>query len=585
MVFTLLDWCYLTVLASIYGMGGMAVFHRWLGWLPPAYCLPLELLWGLALMTVLGGYLSLILPLGVIAYILMGLGAIALAIHQRHVLRDRWQRHWGDWQRIPPWLKVFIFFIIFLLIYQASVGPFHYDTGLYHAQAVAWINTYPVVPGLGNFHSRFAFNSHFFITAALGNFSFWMKEPFHNINGYILGLALLWSIAPWTALWCREKVAIAEVYQALSFIPFSYLIFDDLRQSVDVASLPSDLSAAVWIMITIALGIAYFSHPPDRQDLILAIGLGTVAAITTKISALPLGLVPLICLIQRAILNRRQENLSKEGTKILVKLMALGGFFMAPFFLRNIFLSGYLIYPFQGLNLLSVDWKMPVAMIEAERQSIKNWSIVPGQDAGPVVVQGLAVWANLWWRIFRHHPLVQAVILCTAIAPIYGLLTLRQQGGKWWQYWPLPLVLGLGIVFWFLAAPDLRFGYGFLAAWGVWAITPAIAHMIRHTQKFPTSYRAGSYGYALLCALFFLSRCHFFLGDQAYLWQPMTYPQVTTRALPVFGITLYQPLETDQCWLAAFPCTPSLPNGFAFRGNNLRQGFRIYLPENRKSLS
>jgi len=31
-------------------------------------------------------------------------------------------------------------------------APLSYDTGLYHAQNIRWIETYPLVPGLGNLH-------------------------------------------------------------------------------------------------------------------------------------------------------------------------------------------------------------------------------------------------------------------------------------------------------------------------------------------------------------------------------------------------------------------------------------------------
>ena len=43
----------------------------------------------------------------------------------------------------------------------------HVDTGLYHAQAIRWIEEYGVVCGLGNLHSRFAYNSAAFALCAL----------------------------------------------------------------------------------------------------------------------------------------------------------------------------------------------------------------------------------------------------------------------------------------------------------------------------------------------------------------------------------------------------------------------------------
>ncbi len=39
----------------------------------------------------------------------------------------------------------------------------HYDTDLYHAQSIRWIEEYGIAPGLGNLHHRLAYNSAFFL--------------------------------------------------------------------------------------------------------------------------------------------------------------------------------------------------------------------------------------------------------------------------------------------------------------------------------------------------------------------------------------------------------------------------------------
>ena len=57
---------------------------------------------------------------------------------------------------------------LFLFLLSAVVNKISvYDTGLYHAQYIKWIRNYPVVPGLGNLHGRFAFNSMFLVLSGL----------------------------------------------------------------------------------------------------------------------------------------------------------------------------------------------------------------------------------------------------------------------------------------------------------------------------------------------------------------------------------------------------------------------------------
>ena len=49
---------------------------------------------------------------------------------------------------------------------RAMAVPDNYDSGLYHFQVIRWIREFPVVPGLGNLHSRYAFNVSFFPAVA-----------------------------------------------------------------------------------------------------------------------------------------------------------------------------------------------------------------------------------------------------------------------------------------------------------------------------------------------------------------------------------------------------------------------------------
>jgi len=63
--------------------------------------------------------------------------------------------------------------IIFLVMaYGTSHGIMHYDTALYHAQSIHWIEEYGIVPGLGNLHCRLGYNSAAFPVTALFSFSF-----------------------------------------------------------------------------------------------------------------------------------------------------------------------------------------------------------------------------------------------------------------------------------------------------------------------------------------------------------------------------------------------------------------------------
>lgn len=58
-----------------------------------------------------------------------------------------------------------LFYLAFLYSVTELTAP--YDTGLYHAQTVRWLNEHGTPPGLGNLHARLAFNSSWLSFAAL----------------------------------------------------------------------------------------------------------------------------------------------------------------------------------------------------------------------------------------------------------------------------------------------------------------------------------------------------------------------------------------------------------------------------------
>ncbi len=91
-----------------------------------------------------------------------------------------------------PWRMVAL--IILLLIWLANRSillPDNYDTWLYHLNAVQWPSTYPIVPGLGNLHTRLGFSSSYFLYPATLNTSIWFDRPYHVTSGLLFAVLLV----------------------------------------------------------------------------------------------------------------------------------------------------------------------------------------------------------------------------------------------------------------------------------------------------------------------------------------------------------------------------------------------------------
>src|SRR5512141_2689497 len=138
MIVALIIWSYLGVLLYLYGAGAARLLYRWLGEpqerLPG---LPILLLFGLTVFGTLAAYLSIILPLGGLAAVLLAAGALLLFLAVRPPLPRMPARPTG-----AGWLTVGVVLLAFLVVWVSSTdAPSNPDTNLYHAQTIHWVES------------------------------------------------------------------------------------------------------------------------------------------------------------------------------------------------------------------------------------------------------------------------------------------------------------------------------------------------------------------------------------------------------------------------------------------------------------
>ena len=188
---------------------------------------------GLAAVTVYAQFFSIFAPVGLMANLILALVCLVIAILLRKKLR-------ADWQCISERLRyeksaagkqpaagaVFGIFLFLLYAYGTSRGILHYDTGLYHAQSIRWIEEFGVVKGLGNLHCRLAYNSSSFALSALYSMAFLGGQSYHCAAGF---MALL------VAGVCMELVSFVKRRQLktsdfarIMAIYYLFIIFDEM---------------------------------------------------------------------------------------------------------------------------------------------------------------------------------------------------------------------------------------------------------------------------------------------------------------------------------------------------------------------
>jgi len=188
---TLIFWVYTTAILYCYGWMAMRLLARVLKLEAGRMHISITWLLGLCAVTTIGAVLSLFLPLGWPAQLILLAGALLIVIYglRRGILPGREALRGEHALKPGACLLAGLIFCSALLL---SIGkPANPDSGIYHAQAIRWMELYPAVPGLGNLHSRLAYNSNWLLANALFSFSFLGLRSFH-LMGSATFLAAMW---------------------------------------------------------------------------------------------------------------------------------------------------------------------------------------------------------------------------------------------------------------------------------------------------------------------------------------------------------------------------------------------------------
>src|SRR6266436_3370104 len=374
---------------------------------------------GLAISVAVLEIWNLVLPVTPsIALFLFGFGLFGLAISRSKLLTSllfAWQN--------SRWLLI-LGLAIALLLALRSCGPCeYYDTGLYGAPSVRWIQTYPAIPGLANLHGRLGFNSSVFLCiAALGQGP-WKDLGFHLFTGFLL--CALWATLLPACARCVSRVdaSPADWFHCILAVP---AFFWTTRSRI--VGTQTDEPAA--IVALVAAGILFAdlceTHRQDQQAppasrLFLAVTLFSLA-VTFKESTAVFALLAW-CLVFRRIW---QTSVSPQLRRLhLGAAFVYSSLLLLPWFARSIILSGYPLFP-ATIFAFPVPWKTPLSAARWYTLAVHSWG--RGPDAHFVDTQGLR-WLGDWLNhALRNRPSFQ-VPLAIGLAGLAIALASRLRGG------------------------------------------------------------------------------------------------------------------------------------------------------------
>ncbi|MCR5255660.1 MAG: hypothetical protein K6D96_06970 [Acetatifactor sp.] len=444
--------------------------------------------------------------------------------------------------------------VLFLLwAYFGSRGYFAYDSDLYHGQSIRWIEEYGVVKGMGNLHERFAYNSSYFALSALYSMKFLFGRSLHSIGAYMAFLLSLTTLNICRA-WKRKKFIWSD-YARIAAIYYLTTITDEV-------SAPASDFAIMCMIFWIVIKWLDALEDDGTKNEIAPFALLCVAgayALTLKLTA---GLI-LILLIKPAV------NLIKgKKWKEICIYLSLGLTVAVPWFIRTVLISGWLIYPFEGLDLFNVDWKINSETVALDAANIKTWA--RGLYNASLVDVPISEWFPGWFKGALSGTEKLLIIACLGEIILFAGIVITSVIRRNKDSWDAILVMFTMLssyIFWQLSAPMMRYGYAGVLLTAVLPVGYILSHLKKTRIICLIVLLYGAYKLGMVGKYAFDSRLF------GYMLWPQDYGQYELESYDVDGITIFYPVEGDRTGYDAFPTSPD-KRDLELRGTGLRDGFR-----------
>lgn len=441
MLYVLLNWLYIFMTTLITGYGILYALKKAFGWTPRR--LHTCIMAGLVALTAYAQWFSLIYRVNLEAnLILIAADAVIFFL----VKKSLWQFLKNAWNDMGRGKKIGIVLLILVCAYFTSRGSYISDTNLYHAQCIRWLEEYGILKGLANIQSRAAYNSSAFCLSALYSMKYVFGQSMHALQGF-MALLLGGLCLDIGTLWKRKKPVLSD------FVRLGAIYYLTLLHR-EIMSPSSDFAVMITLFYIIIVWLDLLERKEASTVPYALLCVAGVYAVTLKLTS---GLI-LILLIKPVVMLVRE----KKGKEILTYL-SLGVLVIAPYLIRNVVISGWLIYPMTALDLYDVDWKVPAELVNADSFQIRSWG--KGIHEYGLYEAGPSKWWPNWFRTTLSSTEKILILADMAALPVLVFMLTRQAKEKSAEKWDKLLVMAMAaasFLFWQFSAPLARYGYVYI---------------------------------------------------------------------------------------------------------------------------
>lgn len=587
-------WLYIGITTFIIGYGVLRVITRHL----PYYIQNADayFMCGLVCVTVYAQFFSLFAGVGLLANVILCVLCVLTVLVDRKAFAAAVRRFFFGGKQAENGGAAVLFL---LFAYGTSRGMIHYDTGLYHAQSIRWIEEYGVVKGLGNLHCRLAYNSSSFALSALYSMAFLGGQSYHCTAGWLAFLLAVVCLRTGKSL--RAGRLRTSDFARVMCVYYLVNIFDEMI---------SPASDYFMVLVAFYIVIRWLDLSESGERAILPYGLLCVLGVflmTVKLSAALI----LLLTVYPACRLLRERRWGETGV-----YLGLGIVTALPFFIRNVVISGWLVYPFTQIDWFDVAWKIPKGLADYDAREIQVWG--RGYTDVAQFDRPMREWLPGWLRALPGSDKLLTLAAAAAVAALLVqavYLALRWGKGRSAAsavsaasakdgVMPAALFIVQGtaaasFVFWLCTSPLIRYGcvWVYLTSAVVFggiyegvmyfsgegkAVADSGARNRQRGEKAQGGrgwrFAAGRVVSAFVILIlvykgFALAReiAGSYVND--YWLVQKDYENYETRPYEIEGLTFYCPVEGDQAGYDSFPSSPQEAE-IALLGEGISDGFR-----------
>ncbi|MDW8217978.1 MAG: hypothetical protein RML57_10330 [Acidobacteriota bacterium] len=392
------------------------------------------------------------------------LGLTALGVAGLWLYRRRRTPEWTwlpkvDFAAVPPLLWFIGALGLAGLGLLAAQTTKHHDTGMYHSQAVKWLEAYGVTPGIALLQVHLGYASAWYAFVAPFDTGWW-RDRLGAAGGF--PLALLWVHGCLTIARAQSRTAqVSDWFMLLAggwmpaLFTYCYLSIASLATDIPTAAL---IVAVAWAMLRNAETIQCGSHnqlpasevtPPSTVWLPLVLSFGALAC---KLSALPATVGVALWALWRT---------HRQSTQWLW-LFGTGVLLFTPVTVARFIASGYPFFP-STLGAYPVEWAYDPAALEyitAYIRDFARWTPLPGMPMREGERGYSTGWLDVAWlpRWLRLETLTAIYLGASLVAgvPLLQRTSTRTHTLPW-----IVAIAWAGSLYVFMTAPTLRLGLGF----------------------------------------------------------------------------------------------------------------------------